>query len=195
MATCSSILVWRIPWTEEPGGLQSVGPRSSADRLNDNNRVSWSVSQECFREGVLVFSLASPCLPWTSSHCPHLGQKASCGRLSRQAPPPALRADTQCVPGLPGGLPPALLTSVCTESELTQRSWNRCEGLGASESILRGDHLPAFQIREALNPETESGNRSEGAQRSLTIPVIIPMLWLKERRDALMREECEKVCA
>ena len=25
MATNSSILVWRIPWTEEPGGLQSVG--------------------------------------------------------------------------------------------------------------------------------------------------------------------------
>ena len=25
MATPSSILVWRIPWTEEPGGLQSVG--------------------------------------------------------------------------------------------------------------------------------------------------------------------------
>ena len=25
MATHSSILSWRIPWTEEPGGLQSVG--------------------------------------------------------------------------------------------------------------------------------------------------------------------------
>ena len=24
-ATNSSILVWRIPWTEEPGGLQSIG--------------------------------------------------------------------------------------------------------------------------------------------------------------------------
>ena len=24
MATHSSILAWRIPWTEEPGGLQSV---------------------------------------------------------------------------------------------------------------------------------------------------------------------------
>ena len=26
MATHSSILAWRIPWTEEPGGLQSMGP-------------------------------------------------------------------------------------------------------------------------------------------------------------------------
>ena len=25
MATHSSILAWKIPWTEEPGGLQSVG--------------------------------------------------------------------------------------------------------------------------------------------------------------------------
>ena len=27
MATCSSTLAWRIPWTEEPGGLQSMGPQ------------------------------------------------------------------------------------------------------------------------------------------------------------------------
>ena len=26
-ATRSSILAWRIPWTEEPGGLQSIGPQ------------------------------------------------------------------------------------------------------------------------------------------------------------------------
>ena len=25
MATHSSILAWRIPWTEEPGGPQSIG--------------------------------------------------------------------------------------------------------------------------------------------------------------------------
>ena len=25
MTTCSSFLAWRIPWTEEPGGLQSMG--------------------------------------------------------------------------------------------------------------------------------------------------------------------------
>ena len=28
MATRSSILAWKIPWTEEPGGLQSMGPQS-----------------------------------------------------------------------------------------------------------------------------------------------------------------------
>ena len=29
MATHSSILVWEIPWTEEPGGLQSTGLQES----------------------------------------------------------------------------------------------------------------------------------------------------------------------
>ena len=27
MATHSSILAWKISWTEEPGGLQSMGPQ------------------------------------------------------------------------------------------------------------------------------------------------------------------------
>ena len=31
MATHSSILAWRIPWTEEPGGLQSVRSQRVAD--------------------------------------------------------------------------------------------------------------------------------------------------------------------
>ena len=35
MATHSSVLAWRIPWTEEPGGLQSVGLQSRT-RLRDS---------------------------------------------------------------------------------------------------------------------------------------------------------------
>ena len=31
MATHSSILAWRIPWTEEPGGLQFVGSQRVGD--------------------------------------------------------------------------------------------------------------------------------------------------------------------
>ena len=27
MATHSSILAWRVPWAEEPGGLQAMGPQ------------------------------------------------------------------------------------------------------------------------------------------------------------------------
>ena len=31
MATHSSIFIWRIPWTEKSGGLQSVGLQKSYD--------------------------------------------------------------------------------------------------------------------------------------------------------------------
>ena len=35
MATHPSILAWRIPWTEEPGGLQSVGSHRTAHEWRD----------------------------------------------------------------------------------------------------------------------------------------------------------------
>ena len=44
MATCSSILAWEIPWTEEPGGLQSMGHRESgsADQLSIQHSTNYS---------------------------------------------------------------------------------------------------------------------------------------------------------
>ena len=40
MATHSSILDWRIPWTEEPGGLQPMGPQSdTAEQLTFSQRI------------------------------------------------------------------------------------------------------------------------------------------------------------
>ena len=33
MATHSSTLAWEIPWTEEPGGLHSMGSQKSQTRL------------------------------------------------------------------------------------------------------------------------------------------------------------------
>ena len=35
MATCSSILAWEIPWTEEPGRLQSMGVSKNQTQLGD----------------------------------------------------------------------------------------------------------------------------------------------------------------
>jgi len=35
LATHSSVLAWRIPWTEEPGGLQSTGSPRVGDDLSD----------------------------------------------------------------------------------------------------------------------------------------------------------------
>ena len=45
IATHSSILAWRIPWTEEPGGLQSMGLQSQT-QVNEISQVSVSESSK-----------------------------------------------------------------------------------------------------------------------------------------------------
>ena len=35
MATYSTILAWKTPWTEEPGGLQPVGSQKNQTQLSD----------------------------------------------------------------------------------------------------------------------------------------------------------------
>ena len=48
MAPQSCILAWRIPWTEEPGGLQSVEPqRVGHNRATEHSRVPHSVQMNC----------------------------------------------------------------------------------------------------------------------------------------------------
>ena len=49
MATHSSILAWRIPWTEEPGRLQSIASQrvrnQNGIRLNinkGNDKIKWN---------------------------------------------------------------------------------------------------------------------------------------------------------
>ena len=55
MATYSSIPAWEVPWTEEPGGLQSMGQQSwtGLKRLNDNKRNQSEILYPSF-------------LPWSS---------------------------------------------------------------------------------------------------------------------------------
>ena len=43
MAAHSSILAWRIPWTEEPGGLQSMGPQTVGHCWPTNTFCFWSL--------------------------------------------------------------------------------------------------------------------------------------------------------
>ena len=40
MATHSNILTWRIPWTEEPGGLQSIGSEGAGHDLACKQKLS-----------------------------------------------------------------------------------------------------------------------------------------------------------
>ena len=42
MATHSSILAWKIPWTEEPGRLQSMGSQRVKTRLSDFTSLSFT---------------------------------------------------------------------------------------------------------------------------------------------------------
>ena len=44
MATHSSIIAWRIPWTEEPGGLQSMGSqRIGHDWVIETFSLLWTI--------------------------------------------------------------------------------------------------------------------------------------------------------
>ena len=45
MATHSSILAWRIPWTEEPGGLQSRAGHKSRDTTEATEHVCTGLRQ------------------------------------------------------------------------------------------------------------------------------------------------------
>ena len=66
MATHSSILAWKIPWTEEPGRLQSMGSQKVGDDWVTSLSLSltqwtwvWACSRRWWRTGSLVC-----CSPW-----------------------------------------------------------------------------------------------------------------------------------
>ena len=47
MATLSGILDWRIPWTEEPGGLQSIGPHGVEHNWVTNTTTT-TITTKCY---------------------------------------------------------------------------------------------------------------------------------------------------
>ena len=52
MATHSGILAWRMPWTEEPGGLQSIGSqRVGHDGSNSTCRRAYRIDRKAMAEG------------------------------------------------------------------------------------------------------------------------------------------------
>ena len=55
MATHSSILAWRIPRTEEPGGLQSMGLKKSQARPSD-----------CHTHRTLYFGICIASMDWVA---------------------------------------------------------------------------------------------------------------------------------
>ena len=86
MATQSSILTWRIPWTEEPGGLQSMGlQRVRYDGTNTCTAFTFYKCM-CIHRYVYIFFFYS--LPFTD-HCKMLNI--------------VLYAIQQILAGFPGG--------------------------------------------------------------------------------------------
>ena len=47
IATCSSILSWEVPWTEEPDGLQSM--------MSQNVRHIWATNTVTLRPNTVTF--------------------------------------------------------------------------------------------------------------------------------------------
>ena len=82
MATHPSLLAWRIPWTEEPGGLQSMGSRKSWMWLSDwaHSRIRQEVLTCCLPRSCLMgwaepgtcWRLFPAAAAWTISQFPHL---------------------------------------------------------------------------------------------------------------------------
>ena len=52
MATHSSVFAWRIPWTEEPGGLQSMGSQRVGHDLATKQQALSSRGWEHHNEGI-----------------------------------------------------------------------------------------------------------------------------------------------
>ena len=68
--THSSLYTWRIPWTEEPGGLQSIGSQRvghdwrdlAGTRAHGEQRDSLSLA--LCQEAEAILSAAESCHPW-----------------------------------------------------------------------------------------------------------------------------------
>ena len=77
MATHSSVLAWRIPWTEEPGGLQSMG----SQRVRHDWATSLSFYAYNYRSLGLVlifyfiFVLMALCIYFSWNYCAFFGKR------------------------------------------------------------------------------------------------------------------------
>ena len=87
MATHSSVLAWRMPWPEEPGGLQSVGLQRVVAESGTTERLSTSLGLD-FQLGpvppsALPSHTTSPPVPHGSCKLPN---SPSCSSLSSRDP-------------------------------------------------------------------------------------------------------------
>ena len=97
IATHSSTLAWRIPWTEEPGGLQSVGSqRVGLDWATNTFTCIWPWLSSSLKWGSLV--------KWNYGHCfwsflPSWSLKGKKWGREKWQPCPRRRAGTRSIRG------------------------------------------------------------------------------------------------
>ena len=85
MATHSSILAWRIPWTEEPGGLQSMGSQRVGDTHTDTHTTLIQLIH------IIFSSVQFSCSVVSDSLRPHESQHA---RPPCSSPSPRVHSDS-----------------------------------------------------------------------------------------------------
>ena len=75
MAAHSSVLAWRIPWTEKPGGLQSMGSHRVRHDWSDLAAAA-AACDICFFLSAWAWTFKSSIQPWRthSSICPDYWQ-------------------------------------------------------------------------------------------------------------------------
>ena len=84
MATHSSILTWKIPWTEKPGGLQSIGLQRVKTQLSTHN--SHDNSQNAHNIKLTILTIFKCTLQqcyrlkmwYDHQHCPSPERFSSC---------------------------------------------------------------------------------------------------------------------
>ena len=79
MATYSNILAWRIPWTEKPGRLQSMGLQRVENDLEtkqEQQQSSWSLMEWCVFSSVLSLFLSLKPLVWQTWPCLRTGPRS-----------------------------------------------------------------------------------------------------------------------
>ena len=120
MATHTSILAWRIPWTEEPGGLLSIGSHKV--------RLNWSdlfLGQEDTLENSRLPTLVFLGFPGDSD-----GKESVCNM-----------GDLGLIPGLeisPGGGHGNPLQYSCLENSMDRAWWATVHGVAKNQRGMSG---------------------------------------------------------
>ena len=139
MATHSSILAWRIPWTEEPGGLQSMGLQRAGHDSTAQARMEM-LQRSSFRRVLLDPGrglISAPPIPSRNLDHPHptqphcvsgqlggggspLEKRSEAGRAAAAA---SLLTPPRCVPLLhPSEAGQPLLTASCVFTKASLHS-------------------------------------------------------------------------